>query len=728
MPKISVIVPIYNVAAYLPRCLDSILAQTEPDLEILLVDDGTPDESPAIMMDYAARDARIRCLRKENGGLSSARNAGMAEATGKYLLFVDADDWIAPTLAADAWQAAEAHGAEQVLWNYCRAFDDHTEPAYLPMRAEVLDLDALGLPKYFYRYWFPYVHGQEAWSKLYRRDIVEAQGLRFAPNREIFAEDTLFSAMYLLHTRKLVALDAPYVFYRQREDGLMGARKPQFARRLIELALRYADYARQIGRGAELRHVLPMLLYQLATKGLASDPSTADAAAALLEARERPALRALLRELEWGGALPMYLLHTGKGIRTQWRARAFAAAWLRGDATHTLRLAGRNPSTAHAVPLPLAREARQEECDLAKTPSLPYQRGEGHGSGGGIPLISIIVPCYNAASYLEACVASLCAQTLADFEAIIVNDGSTDGSREVADACAGRDRRVRVLHQANAGVSAARNAGLEAATGAYVMFCDADDTISPDALAALFAAIENNPALDIVSARHRERYPDGQSRVFSPGKRCKSRRQVLLRLIEGDSVYNSMCNKLYRREMLMRWRVRAQAGLRIGEDALFNLEAYARAGAVAHLPNVTYTYRIHGESAMRGIPAAEHYARHLPWLDGMRATLARLSLREAYFRAYCHSHALRLYKSRGIGGVLRDFNAEVRPVALEGIDPAKLRWVDKPMFAAVRAGGYAPVYAFAVLSALRLRDFAKRACRWTADIARRIIGGGAPCA
>lgn len=93
---ISVIVPVYNVEAYLPRCVDSILAQTYSNLEIILVDDGTKDASDIICDEYAKKDARVKVIHKENGGLSSARNAGIDIAKGEYLAFVDSDDWIEP--------------------------------------------------------------------------------------------------------------------------------------------------------------------------------------------------------------------------------------------------------------------------------------------------------------------------------------------------------------------------------------------------------------------------------------------------------------------------------------------------------------------------------------------------------------------------------------------------------------------------------------------------------
>ena len=97
-PRISVIVPVYNVEQYLPRCVESILAQTYENLEILLVDDGTKDNSGAICDAYARQDARVKAIHKKNGGLSSARNAGIDASTGEYLSFVDSDDWIEPDM------------------------------------------------------------------------------------------------------------------------------------------------------------------------------------------------------------------------------------------------------------------------------------------------------------------------------------------------------------------------------------------------------------------------------------------------------------------------------------------------------------------------------------------------------------------------------------------------------------------------------------------------------
>ena len=332
MCRVSVIVPVYQVEAYLPACLDSILAQTFADFELILVDDGTRDGCPAIMEAYAARDARIRILHKENGGLSSARNAGLDVARGEYVAFVDSDDTVEPTLLADTVRAADETGAEQVLFNYRLIDAKGAHAPYLPISDEVIDLAQYGLVNYFYQYWMPYRHGQEAWSKLYRRSVIEENGLRYAPNDEIFAEDTLFSAMYLLHTEKIAALSGAYVNYMQRAGSLMATKKPRLARRLMTLSVRLCEYAEQVGRAKELRDVLPVLCYdKLITKGIRLDPSLDDVFAAMEDFRADETMTALLRSLRGVSPLLQYTLHTGKGLRTQVRARLFAQRWLSGD-------------------------------------------------------------------------------------------------------------------------------------------------------------------------------------------------------------------------------------------------------------------------------------------------------------------------------------------------------------------------------------------------------------
>ena len=347
MCKVSVIVPVYQVEAYLPRCIDSILAQTFRDFELILVDDGTRDNCPAIMQVYAERDARIRQVHKENGGLSSARNAGLAVARGEYIAFVDSDDYVEPNLLADTVALADETGAQLVFFNYGYVDERGEHGAYLDFPDETIDLEKLGLSEYFYRYWLPYRHGQEAWCKLWRRDVIEENNLRFEPNDEIFAEDTLFTAMYLMHTRVIAAKNEVYVHYLQRGDSIMGRQKPRLCERLTTLAIRFCDYARVCGHGEELKNVLPVLCYdKLICKGIRMDASARDAREAMARLIKNPTLRALLWRLIGPMPLAMYTLKMKQGYRSQLTARLFAARWLLGDVDGAMRMVRRREEAA----------------------------------------------------------------------------------------------------------------------------------------------------------------------------------------------------------------------------------------------------------------------------------------------------------------------------------------------------------------------------------------------
>ena len=117
-PLVSIIMPVYNVEKYVGRAIQSMLDQTLTDFEFLIVDDGTPDNSGAICDEYAAKDNRLTVIHKENGGAPSARNVAIDQAKGKYLYFLDSDDWAEPTMLADMVSLAEQHDAQLVVTGY----------------------------------------------------------------------------------------------------------------------------------------------------------------------------------------------------------------------------------------------------------------------------------------------------------------------------------------------------------------------------------------------------------------------------------------------------------------------------------------------------------------------------------------------------------------------------------------------------------------------------------
>jgi len=212
-PLISVIVPVYNVEAYLSRCVDSILAQTYENLEIILVDDGTKDSSDKICDDYAARDPRVKVIHKENGGLSSARNAGMDIARGEYIGFVDSDDWIEPDMYRHMLTLAEAYEAKLVCAGRYDVYSATGEKkvGLCPKKEEVVTGEELA------RRIFLWDHiDSAAWDKLYHRSLLTE--IRYPLGK--ICEDVPTTYRIALLAGKAVLCDKPFYNYYHRPGSI----------------------------------------------------------------------------------------------------------------------------------------------------------------------------------------------------------------------------------------------------------------------------------------------------------------------------------------------------------------------------------------------------------------------------------------------------------------------------------------------------------------------------
>lgn len=218
MPAVSIIVPIYKTERYLARCVDSLLAQTLADIEIILVDDGSPDTCPALCDAYAEKDARIRVVHKENGGLSSARNAGMDVATGDYIGFVDSDDSVHKTMFEVLYTAAERDGAEVTMCDYTRVLADGTQyPESTALEGGCYRGEALKnafFPSLILGLDLNYGPMLSVWHCLYRRDFLIKHGLRFVKEVK-WSEDNLFSAFvgYYMSSFTYCKDEALYYYY-----------------------------------------------------------------------------------------------------------------------------------------------------------------------------------------------------------------------------------------------------------------------------------------------------------------------------------------------------------------------------------------------------------------------------------------------------------------------------------------------------------------------------------
>ena len=228
-PQVSIIVPVYNVERYLEQCLESIVNQTYGNIEIICVNDGTKDNSGVILSRYAENDSRVMVINQENQGLSGARNTGMRYVHGKYVMFVDSDDWIDLDTCEQAVSMAEKYNADLVLWSYVREFENASKEKYMFWDNETvfeeeqvksqLHRRLCGLFGEELRH-PEYANAIEtAWGKLYLAEPLLENGVQFVDTKEIGTEDALFNLYALGHVNKAVYLKKCFNHYRKTNQG-----------------------------------------------------------------------------------------------------------------------------------------------------------------------------------------------------------------------------------------------------------------------------------------------------------------------------------------------------------------------------------------------------------------------------------------------------------------------------------------------------------------------------
>ena len=243
---VSIIVPVYNAEIYLGPCLESLRSQTWPDLEIILVNDGSTDGSGQLCAAAARVDGRIRFLDRPNGGVSAARKAALAAAKGDYLQFSDSDDLLTPDATETLVRAAQVTGADLVISHFFRVDGEkqaqrgHIKGERLLTRQEFAQEMVKAPANYYYG---------ALWNKLYRRSIVEKQGLRFEEGVS-WSEDFLFNLEYLRHVRLVAAVPKPLYYYHKRPGSLITSQAT--LRKVIRMKRDTFDYYKNLYQDLDL--------------------------------------------------------------------------------------------------------------------------------------------------------------------------------------------------------------------------------------------------------------------------------------------------------------------------------------------------------------------------------------------------------------------------------------------------------------------------------------------
>lgn len=216
MAEVSVIVPVYQVEQYIRPCVDSILAQTFTDFELILVDDGSTDRSGEICDAYARMDERVKVIHKENGGLSDARNKGMDRAVGNYFMFVDSDDYIAPTMLECLYQSILMEDADLAVCNFLYYFEKDRNKNF----STGTEFEVLSAKDVFYHRKNERNYGiwTVAWNKLYKKEAFGELRFRFGK----FHEDEFWANDIYQLDLKIVTIPECLYYYRQRDNSIMG--------------------------------------------------------------------------------------------------------------------------------------------------------------------------------------------------------------------------------------------------------------------------------------------------------------------------------------------------------------------------------------------------------------------------------------------------------------------------------------------------------------------------
>lgn len=214
MELVSIIVPIYKVEEYLDRCVESLVNQTYSNLEIILVDDGSPDNCPKMCDEWAEKDARIKVVHKKNGGLSDARNAGLGNATGEYIAFVDSDDWVENTYIEYLYRALKENDSEMAACDVRIAYEGDTNDAVVDSYKSAVKMTAAEAMSTLAK-------GRQvratAWNKLYKTELLD--GEKFEVGK--LHEDEFFTYRIIDKCNSISYIDIPLYNYFQRQASIM---------------------------------------------------------------------------------------------------------------------------------------------------------------------------------------------------------------------------------------------------------------------------------------------------------------------------------------------------------------------------------------------------------------------------------------------------------------------------------------------------------------------------
>ncbi len=270
---LAVIIPIYNAVKTLNQCLDSVLQQTYGNLEVICVDDESQDESVAICREYMQNDNRVKLIQKKNGGVASARNEGMKYITGKYVTFIDQDDWLEPGAYEKMMQKAMEEDADMVICGYSKDTDSVVQKMENKKKIENPITDRNEMIRYAFERDQYRGYAAFVWNKIFKTDILRQQDITFDTSLRR-GDDVWFYSLFAVVSKKAVYVDKCLYHYVQRTDSITHTKNKSNLHRLSDILVGYEKaiaYLDENGIEKDITHFLKCfyvyhasLLYEIA--------------------------------------------------------------------------------------------------------------------------------------------------------------------------------------------------------------------------------------------------------------------------------------------------------------------------------------------------------------------------------------------------------------------------------------------------------------------------------
>ncbi len=557
VPKISVIIPVYNAEKYLKECLDSLLGQTFTEFEIICVDDGSIDRSLEILKKYAEQDSRIRVLTQQNKYAGAARNKGFEVAAGEYVFFLDADDFFAPELMERTWKRAKETDADVVMFEAIQLWGDHDAiyyekyPTYIEYNKfpdkEVFSGD--DIPDEIFT-----TTVAAPWTRIVRADFLRKNHIYF---QEIHNENDLYySIMMLALAERISYLKDRLVYYRRGHGNNIQSFLDKDPFCPIEALEQAYDDLNRLG------------IYEKYTKSFIKR-SFRSLNLHMNRFKQDETLYEFCKELEKDHFKRMGLTEYGPEYYKK--------------TTLYPRFSG--------IPNYL-KAYEMIHRDFNVEPELL------HKATCENPVVTVVIPVYNSEKYLEKCLDSVLSQPLGSVEIICIDDCSSDGSLDVLMNFAKKESRISVYsNRENMGVSYNRNIGIQNASGRYVVFLDSDDSLTEDVLGKLVAEADKEK-LDVLycsgimevseTLEDRKGYNnDNMYKRASVSPDVMPGVDLMTALQKNVEYFPSCLPALYNRKYLMDNKLSFLNGC-LHEDNAFTFQCMIRAERVAVAPVYIY--------------------------------------------------------------------------------------------------------------------------------------------